>query len=413
MHGLGSVGPQSTRAFTPAFLVAMLIRFGDYIPLLNQTEFVEKLHGEPTWFTHNITLVVLGVLALAEVIATKNSDVRAFMKDFQAYLKTGVAALTYLGLVTAYEANFMEEGMTLPAAVSEAGAGDTVAGILLAAMVFFLATMQKHIAALFVDYDEEDATGLQSIASWLADFWAVGGMLLVVLFPILMVAMLAVAMILLVVVRYQLRKAEEAAKVACTSCDRKIFPCAVACPHCDAAVKQPRAVGLLGVAMNRPAGDLHTHGLNLIAHKRCPRCATRLNRRCIAQQCTACGQAVLEDAEAVDRYLTFLTWRLPMVLGITFLMSLIPVAGLIAAVIYFKLTLTGPLQQYIPLAANFVTKWALRGASLLLIAFQWVPGAGGLVAPAMAAMGFYAYRRILLRQLPQEEEEAVSDTVVA
>ncbi len=406
MHGIASVGPQSTRAFTPAFLVAMLIRFGPQIPWLNQTSFVEELHGEPIWFTHAITLWVLGILSAVEIIATKNSDLRALLKDFQAYLKTGMAALTYLGLVTAYESKFVEEGITLPATAMHAGWGDNIAGFILAACVFALATLQNQVVSLFVDLDEEDATGLQGMASWLADFWAVGSVFLMVLFPLLMIALLLAAFIVLVFVRYQLAKAEEATKVECQACSKKIYACAPNCPHCGAQVAQPQAVGLLGVAIAQPAPAPEKHAMELLAHKRCPQCATRLKRRCIDQQCPACGEKILEDADAVNRYLNFLAWRLPLVLTITFLMSLVPVAGLIAAVIYFKLTLTGPVQQYIPLATNFVTKWALRLASVVLIAFQWVPGVGGLVAPAMAAMGFFTYRSMLLRQLPEVEANA-------
>jgi hypothetical protein len=75
-----------------------------------------------------------------------------------------------------------------------------------------------------------------------------------------------------------------------------------------------------------------------------------------------------------------------------FLLGLVPVLGVIPGVILYRLEIVAPFRRYIPAGRNFFLRWGIRLASLVLVAFQWVPLLGGLLLPALALLNYGAYR---------------------
>jgi hypothetical protein len=51
IHGVGSTGIFSSRAFLPAFATALLLRFGPQVPWLAHAGLLPHVRGVPTWFT--------------------------------------------------------------------------------------------------------------------------------------------------------------------------------------------------------------------------------------------------------------------------------------------------------------------------------------------------------------------------
>jgi len=94
LYGLGATGLFTSRAFVPAFLTALSLRFGADLPFLSNLEFLKATGDEPVWFTHNLTLLVLGALSALEIAADKSPEAQELLDDFSRYLKTGMAALT-------------------------------------------------------------------------------------------------------------------------------------------------------------------------------------------------------------------------------------------------------------------------------------------------------------------------------
>ena len=103
LQGLGSVGVFASRAFLPAFVTALLLRFGPQFPWLAHAGLLPHVQGIPTWFTSDATLVVLGFLAALELGAERSPEARMFLDEIHGYLKAGMAALTYLGVLNATE----------------------------------------------------------------------------------------------------------------------------------------------------------------------------------------------------------------------------------------------------------------------------------------------------------------------
>ncbi|MHC5545024.1 hypothetical protein ACYOEI_42855, partial [Singulisphaera rosea] len=135
--------------------------------------------------------------------------------------------------------------------------------------------------------------------------------------------------------------------------------------------------------------------------KRCPSCATRLRPRMLRQRCEACGISTTADPDFVQDYVEFVDRRVPLVCAVCFLSGLVPILGVIPAVIYTRLAIVAPFRRYIPSGRNFMIRWGVRLVSLVLVAFQWVPLLGGLLLPALAFINHRAYRAAF-RQLAEE-----------
>ena len=77
-----------------------------------------------------------------------------------------------------------------------------------------------------------------------------------------------------------------------------------------------------------------------------------------------------------------------------FLLGLVPVLGVIPGVITCRLAIVAPFRRCIPPGHGFVLRWGVRLVILALVAFPWVPVAGGFAVPAMALINFEAYRGV-------------------
>ncbi len=73
---IGSTGIFASRAFIPAFIVSLILRFGHNIPILENNEFCQLAANSSSWFLSNFTLGILGVFSVIEMIATKNQEIR-------------------------------------------------------------------------------------------------------------------------------------------------------------------------------------------------------------------------------------------------------------------------------------------------------------------------------------------------
>jgi len=384
IHGIGSTGLFPSRIFLPAFLTALLLRFGGHIPGLDQFGVLHHIHDQPAWFTSNLSLVVLGILSVIEILAQKNPEARTILREFDAYLKAALAALTSLGVISATDSQFVSQ------AVQQSSLVNGLIPLFTAAVTFKLSLVRRDVMGPLHDHIE--GTHLDHLVSWAEDLWVAFGAFLLVLFPILMVVLIGLSIGLTVLARKRLEKIEEQTKTPCTGCGTPICPCAMVCPSCRQQVQQPCDIGFLGQSKPLVPADAECHPLRLFEKRRCPACATRLKPRMMHQQCPACGRTAPTDAAFTQAYLEYLDKRLPLTLAVSFLLSLIPIVGLIVGAVYYRMVLVMPFAQYLPLSRRFLLRWGIRLLFLILILFQWIPLVGGVVVPLMALISFTAYR---------------------
>jgi hypothetical protein len=385
INGLGSIGFFSTRIFLPALITALFIRFGAEIPLLAHSPLMGHVQSHPAWFTSDASIAILAVLSVLEFLAQKNPDARRLMHEFDAGAKGVMALLTALGVASATDTKFVQQTM------HQAGFSLHLPAILAAVGTVGVARIRGAALSALHEIDPDDALRLQHLISWAEDGWVLVGMLLLFLSPVLMLILIGIAIGLLLAVRKYLESIEEQTRIPCTSCGTEIYPSACACFRCKTPLASPHAIGLLGQSKPYPDPDPANHALRLIEKKRCPLCATHFRQRTPRQTCSTCGTALFAESGATP-YVDFITTRLPLALGISTALSLVPLVGLLVGTIYYQFTLVYPFTGYLPFGKRFTLKWGIRILFVILFFFQLIPFLGAVVVPAMALISFLAYR---------------------
>jgi hypothetical protein len=389
LQAFGSSTFFASRAFLPAFLTALSLRYGQHIPMIQGLELIENAAASPTWFTHGGVIGLLGALSTLEFAATKNADARQIMDQIDAYSKTAMAAGTSSGLLSVADSAFIED-------IQKAGLTDGWLPVLAAAPVFFFATLRGSVFAFLAEADTDDELGVQKLLAWLEDAYVTFGFFALLLYPAVMIPLLGLGIFTLFLIQKGLEKREAATQIPCASCGEKIFPCATACYHCDAAVESPTEVGALGQPKSTPATDPANQAYRLVSKKRCPSCATRLTERSVDQTCSTCGHQLNGDPDFANQYSEYISSRLPGTLLVTGLFSLIPIVGLIPGVIYYRLTLVAPFRGYIPFTKRLLIKFLIAILFFFLIALQIMPGIGVVSVPLMALTNFLSHRSAYL-----------------
>lgn len=384
LQGLGSLGLFPARVFLPAFLTALLLRFGPHVPLIAHAGLLGHVHNQPAWFTSDISLIILGALSVLEILAQKNPEARQILHEFDAYLKSALAALTALGVISATDSSFIKQ------TVHQAGFLDYLMPLVAALGTFKISRWRREV--LRPIHEHVEGTHLDHLMSWAEESWVVFGALVMVILPVLMLLLVGIVLLILLIVRRRLRAAEEHSRAACPQCGTMVYACAMACPSCRRPVDQPREVGFLGQSKEYAAPNIGEHPYRLYEKRRCPLCAAHLKSRHPRQTCAACGTASPADLQFAEAYMDHVARRLPEVLGVSLVFSLVPFVGLIAGAVYYRMVLVLPFSQYLPLRRRFLLRLGIRLLFVVLALLQLFPVLGALVVPLMAMISYAAYR---------------------
>jgi len=408
IHGVGSVGPFQSRVFIPALATALVLRFGPEISWVQESGILEDVVGgdlkQLSWFTSDLMLWILGALSVLEVTATKSPDARALLGEVEQYLKPGMAALSYMGVVSTIDAQKMTD--VLESAPAAAGVIDALPALMVGAATWVMVAFRRAGTADLIEADEDDDAGIQGLFSWANDIWAFFGIWLLVIVPLLIIALTGLLVLLFVYLKRRAHQRDEQSKIPCSNCSEPVYSCALACGNCGEEVGQPHEIGFFGQALTTPAADRENHQYRLVEKKRCPVCATRLTKRDPKQTCERCGHRLMHEPGFAKQYSQRIAARIPAVLAIGAALSLIPIIGLIPGVIAYRLALVAPFRRYVPRLRSAFTRWGIRLLFLVLVFVQIVPGVNAIVVPIMAMVNYLAYRgqfqRLLDRTPPPD-----------
>lgn len=388
---IASTGLCGTRAFLPAFIAALMLRFGADIETVREASASLLGTGKvATWFTSDVCLITLGILAALEFAADRSQDARSILMEVDHWAKPVMGVVTLLGLLSAGDADFInkvvphEAGLFTPILALSAGIG-----------THLVASARNAVHRALHDADSENATGIHTLVAWAEDAYAIFGMALIILFPIVVSVLIAACIGVIFLLQRRARAREESTKLPCTACRTLIYRSAIICPACRAVNPNICAVNWLGVATTTPTTAAE-QPFHLRAKRRCPSCATRLIARTPDQACSACREPVFDSPATVQAYDAAIQDRLIPTLGICALLGLVPVLGLIAGVLFYRLHLVAPYRCYVPRARSIVIRWALRIVLFMLIVFQIIPVIGALTVPLMAFLNYLVYRRAFL-----------------
>lgn len=390
LYSLASVPMFAARPFLAAFLTAVLAKFGDHIPYLADSKVIQALAHSPEWFRSWTTLLVLVALSVGEALASKNPDVRAVMEDLDGWVKAGVSLLVSYALIDGETAQTIKD-------IQRHGFGvESVWSVVCAVGTFFVAFLRRGALWIVHEVDDGDDIGLQTVLNWVESTWTVSGLFFIVLFPIAAIVLSALTALGLFLAKRWKEKREEASKVPCAKCATPILPHATQCHVCKTEVAEPRAVGVFGTPKSSVCEDRARQRFDLIGRKRCPVCASRLKRRLVQQPCETCRTITFASEAQFQSYLDALASRLPKTLVISFVLSAIPIVGVVPGVLYYRLTLISGLRGYVPPVRGCVSKVLLFFIRWILVALQPIPVIGALVIPLMCLSSYLIYKRALV-----------------
>ena len=394
----GTAGFFASRAFLPAFVTALALHYGGSIPFIKDVDLIQGAAAQaPTWFTSDACIIVLGILSILEACKEHVPEIEEAMAFANTHLKTALAALTTFGVLGTADAAFIQDAAQ-PAA--QAGIGTLGIATLVGGITWFAASLREGLRELLRDADPDDSLKLQTIMAWAEECWVAFGVIALIVFPLLVAGTIACVFGMLALMRHLRMRRERQLARTCPSCSAQVNAAAPRCQACGTANPSPRTVDFLGVAKDAPAGDPGSHELLLLRKHRCPRCATHLPKGGARNaRCPACGCEPWKDAALPSRYTADIARKVPSTLAICALLGLIPVLGMIAGVVLYRIRLTTPFSTWLSGGRRFVTRWSLRLLFVAMALLQLVPGIGAIAVPLMGGVSYLAYRRALSKHL--------------
>jgi hypothetical protein len=218
---------------------------------------------------------------------------------------------------------------------------------------------------IFTEADPDDAVNVRGFISWIEDFFVIVGVRYLFVAPLVAwLFMLGFFGVLYLLRKHHEGKLEEA-KIDCAKCGEKIHSFATACHHCGTSLESSNILGFLGGIKEEKASSPEEQKLRLMRLKRSPLSGERFEGKGVALKCEADGTTAFSDPTLNQSYIGSVSEKLPRVLIVSALLGIVPVLGLIAGVIYYRLRLVAPFRRYLTFGQSFITKWMLR---LILIA---------------------------------------------
>lgn len=395
MQSFGAVPFFASRAFVTAFMISLLARFGANLPELYDLPVIGSLISGidvmkgADWFTNDITIVILGILALLETTSTKIPEFRELLNSVDAELKAVISVLINIGILDAGKAEFIDHVLQADFSFGHGWA------ISVGVAVWCLTKMRNRIHAFFIEVDPDDNVGIQKIISWAEDAWSILGVIFLVIFPVLAIILAGLTALSIFLLKLYIQSRIEKSKIPCPTCQKPNYPTALSCFACKHTFDSPQKVGLMGCASKKKSTNVELHRRKLLSWKLCPECSTRLKEKKLRQNCPACGFEVFDSKKTLNTYLQSIKSKLPKTLGICTGLGFIPFLGLIAGIIYYKFSLISGLQCYIPRSTGFFARWVTRIINIILLAFQPVPILGAFVLPLMCFLNYSIYRRLI------------------
>src|SRR5260221_4879829 len=177
LYTLASVPMFASRPFLAAFITVLLAKFGIDIPWLKDHQVVIALSHAPAWFTSWPMVIGLAALAVTEALAVKHSEVRAFLHEFDGYLKSIVAILVSLAILDKDSAQTIHS-------IQRADFGfHSLFSVVVGVLVYGTAGLRRGVVGVLAEIDDHDDIGLQSLLNWVENSWTVLGLLFLVILP--------------------------------------------------------------------------------------------------------------------------------------------------------------------------------------------------------------------------------------
>ena len=338
------------RLFTPVFLYMLLIRYGGQVELLASG--VEKLQSmTPAWMNNDLLFIAVGILAVAELAANWNSDIREFIEgsEFDKYVKVIISALICFGFLTAEEGEGFQEMQNMQLVQPAAAIPLALIGsIFCGALTAFFVKLRSGICRIIHLLDPENDLHLKTMLATAEESLALFILALAILLPFLSLVLTLIVLAFCKTVEVTMKKLEERTNHLCPECGQSISSIAEICPNCGTKQETVSDVGLLGlpnsvyIDLNSPE-ELRHHRHSLLMLHRCPHCASPLNR----DRCVHCHKDIWADGTAQEDMLKRLDHRAIIIALVGLLVNGVPIIGFPLFIISFSVFAMTPLRAFL------------------------------------------------------------------
>ena len=401
-------GLVSIRMFLSVFLYFLTMRLAIAHPGHMPEFILQMAKHTPEWQMSYAFLIVLGILAAAEIAAVRNPEIKSFLvEDFDRYAKPIVSALLSGGLATTAQALEVQELLGGAAKVQTA----SFIGFPLVMMIIawcatnFCCRIRAVICRLVQAIDPGNGLGLQNLLNYLGELTLLLIFFVLVFLPILALLLTACGVLLGMAFKRLWASYEKSHSHPCPECaadgrETTVSDCALICPKCGAEQKDVRRVALFGFSGTRPLAGLppERHAFRLLAAHRCRWCASPLDRS------HTCGQCKRE--QWTKELKAFYVKQTDIRAGILFLAALstfaFPVVSLLLMLIFFRPLVLSPLITHLGAGTRFLAAFLTMFLKLLLffplLFLSMIPGIGLLVLAPFIIRYIYVRNRFLAAQ---------------
>ncbi|MBI5543628.1 MAG: hypothetical protein HY901_07055 [Deltaproteobacteria bacterium] len=344
-----------------------------------------------------VSLAVQAVAAkLREGLESLAESARATMRRLDALVTTVIALLFAAYLLGMLSRGIAQSSTSLGMEVRQASVtGDALVLLMVGVAAYTFARLRAWLADLFDLVPLSEVEGIRRALLLAESAWTVAGVLVALLLPLLGLLLAMLTFLFLVGLALVLREATRGAQGKCAACGAETHLAASTCRTCKAA-RAPKALGMLGRVLDKAPPDLGKHRLALLAARRCPSCADRLVTHEGETTCPSCRQPTFRDQEEAKSFVRYVDARLAALVPVFVLFGLVPILGLCAALVLYKISPAGALGGFVGWRHRLRTR-VLRGLAMLALAFlQPVPVVGVLAVLAVIAIVHAWARRSFL-----------------
>ncbi len=345
---------------------------------------------------------VLGTVAQVAMLTSMMRYAREQWGRFASQLKllaVPVAAMLF--------ASFMLSTAAPAAAVVALAGFDRNAVITIAVGItaFFFAKLRQWLAsaAEVIPFVGE---GKVQQAIFLAEMvTTVVGLAIVVTWPVVGFVMMVLSLLAMLAALMMLRGIQALARGPCEACGKSLHRAASVCPRCKAS-RVPSRIGALGRIVTGPPSP--SHRLSLLTSRRCPSCAEGIRNDAGHITCPGCGVNPLGDPAEVRAFVTHVDKRALAFAPVFIAMGLVPVLGLGAALVFYRLSPAGALASYSGWQEHLGAR-IFKGLGLFaLTLLQPIPVLGAVATAAVIGSIHVWTRRSFVGHEPTSTRETAS-----
>lgn len=384
LHAIGTIPLFASRAFLPAFLTSLLFRFPNIFPFTEVNAPSAEL-----FITKTPVIIVLGILAVLEILADKNTDIKGLWLQAEPFLKPIIYSVMLLGVVD-------NDSEAIMQGIYQAGMGDYVMIFFTAGAVYGLTILRASIQQWLLEIDGDGDLFLNFIFSSIEDTFVFFGFLWLLASGITAIIFFGIVIGILYLWQRKIKANEEKQKIACSSCQHKNPPFALECSNCHSPQKEVYKIGFLGQRkedqISNDATARKKQMLSLLTQERCGYCAAKTNKKV----CPTCRKEhILNGSENRKSYIMFVQKRYAIWLPLSVVLGFIPILGIAIAVLGANLYVFAPLKRQIPTIKAVGVQILTKLLIFCVIFFGSV--AGFILAPLYCSIRFFMWRTAFVK----------------